>query len=241
MNQARSYLEEVIKSLFQVFGLRIGKLDEPRNWRDLFIKLQKGSIEISTVFDIGAHHGNWSLEAVKYLRNSKFHLFDINPYLASRVLNESMYFHQALLSNSKKEVDFYEIGGTGDSYLKENTTYYENNIPRRLMTTTINDLLNLEKPSIQLPQFIKLDTQGSELDILEGATLIYEELKIAVMEIPVTEYNIGSPTFSEYIEFMMRIGFAPVDFVEVHKFAGKLIQVDVVFVKEKLLPKWIEK
>jgi len=59
----------------------------------------------------------------------------------------------------------------------------------------------IDKHNLPIPDFIKLDTQGSELDILKGATKIVGKTPLIFTEMPIIEYNKGAPKFSEYMDF----------------------------------------
>jgi len=56
-------------------------------------------------------------------------------------------------------------------------------------------------------QIIKLDTQGSELDILRGGSSLIEKADVIIMEISYIEFNEGAPTAEETIDYMKTIGF----------------------------------
>ena len=85
-----------------------------------------------------------------------------------------------------------------------------------------------------MPDFIKIDTQGSELDALEGAK---ESMKncIAVMsEVPIVKYNKGAPPMPDYIYFMKCHGMVPVGIEEIQVQDNILVQIDILFVKKSL-------
>ena len=50
-----------------------------------------------------------------------------------------------------------------------------------------------------LPDFIKIDTQGSELDILKGGEKTISNCSLIYLECPIIEYNLGSPNLNDYI------------------------------------------
>ena len=60
----------------------------------------------------------------------------------------------------------------------------------------------VSKNNIPLPDFIKIDTQGSELDILRGGEKTISNCSLIYLECPIIEYNMGSPNLSEYIEYL---------------------------------------
>ena len=56
---------------------------------------------------------------------------------------------------------------------------------------------------------IKIDTQGSELDIITGGINLCNKAKGILLEVSLTQYNEGAPLYQEVISFMENIGFIP--------------------------------
>ncbi len=92
-------------------------------------------------------------------------------------------------------------------------------------------LLSEVQPNINF-DFIKLDTQGSELDILKGSSNTLKTIKLIVAETDVSGYNIGAPSQAEVIEYLDIIGYALVGVVDNLHWNGKLLQQDILFKKK---------
>ena len=67
----------------------------------------------------------------------------------------------------------------------------------------------MRSKGFKIPQLIKIDTQGSELDIVRGASDFIDKVYFLYPECPLTKYNEGSPSFEEYIDFLKSNGFVP--------------------------------
>jgi len=206
-------------------------------------KLTSEGYNIKTVFDIGANKGQWTAQHEQKLQNAQFFLFEANPdHQRPRRLQPKHKWFNAVLSNPETtHVNFYSISsarrkGTGDSYYKEQTHIYEKCVPLKLATTTLDAII--KKHSLPFPQLMKLDTQGSELDILEGAKNAVKHTDIIVTEVAVSSYNHGAPTFNDYIEFLADLKFVPVGLEQVHTVDETLVQVDVVFLKQHIKAKY---
>ena len=91
--------------------------------------------------------------------------------------------------------------------------------------------------NIQNVDFIKLDTEGSELDILKGSKYTISNCKLIYLECPIIEYNEGSPNLNQYIEYLNSIDFIPYDICEVHHMDEVLVQIDILFIKKSILNK----
>ena len=195
----------------------------------LFMMEEKG-LRFKTVYDVGACNGLWSTTLKEdYLYESEFIMFEANSEY-NEVLKSTgiRYFNTVLSSPGRGEVEFFNGTNTGDSYYKETTTIYDNQIPIKVPTTTLDELI--EKNNLPIPQLLKLDTQGSELDILQGATKLLGKTELIVTELPIIEYNRGAPNISEYLEFFKSHDYIPVDVLEVHRGEETLIQLDILFV-----------
>ena len=81
---------------------------------------------------------------------------------------------------------------------------------------------------------IKIDCQGSELPILKGGKKLVQHAEVIILEVPfMGEYNIGVPDFFEHIKYMNKIGYRVFDIIELHRVEDILIQIDIVFIKNK--------
>ena len=211
------------------FGINVEFSKNPRNHRQFLRYISKLPIEINSIFDIGAFKGEWSIEAQKIFKNAKFQLFDINPYLLENPIKLNGNFHNILLSDTIKNVEYFKLNGTGDSYFKEKSKYYENVAPEVIQTNTLDNVLNSKSSLISNPDLIKIDSQGSELEIFTGAKNILLDLKIIIAELPIIEYNQGAPNFSEYIDFFDDLDFFPFQLIEVHWSSKTIVQIDIAF------------
>lgn len=123
-------------------------------------------------------------------------------------------FHQ-VLSDKKTVVDWYEMKNTGDSIFKENTFHFENCIPLKKETTTLDILFPEEEAKFDL---IKIDTQGAEIPILKGGRKLIQKASFIMLELPfLGQYNKGVPNFLESIQYMDSVGFVPFDIVDLHR------------------------
>jgi FkbM family methyltransferase len=202
------------------------------NLKKFLIDIQQRGLEIKTVYDVGAWTGGWSIDMKQsVLKSSDFILFEGNPDRAEQMKSTGFTCFGTVLSKPGNNfVNYYSSAGTGDSYYRENTENYDNVAPIKLPCTTI-DLL-VKTYQLPTPNFIKIDTQGSELDILLGAESILSSVDIVYTECPIVPYNIGSPNIQDYIDFFKQRDFVPIDLLETHTFEHTLVQVDIMFMQK---------
>jgi FkbM family methyltransferase len=209
--------------------------DHKLNHNLLFL-INKG-LKINVIFDIGAFRGDWSKSLNETaLKNKDFYLFEANEENKEFLVNSGFKFFLNVLSDQKKEVTFFSRSSTGDSYLVEQTSFYQNDLkPILKQTVKLDDLVKKEK--LPFPDFIKIDTQGSELDILKGAHQSISLCSLIYLECPIIEYNLNAPNLNEYISHLNSINFIPFDICEVHRIDNVVIQIDILFIKKNILKK----
>jgi FkbM family methyltransferase len=185
------------------------------------------------VYDIGAHSGAWSRGIAKACKNRwAFYLFEANESLRSTLESVGEEVFIAVLSDSVKEVDFYFSKRTGDSYYKENSARYRETQSIKVKTTTLDILSNLH--SLPQPDLIKIDTQGSEIDILKGGPVAMSHAMLLYIEIPLAQFNDSAPRVEDYFSFIADRGFLPLEIGELHWMNGAVVQLDVLFVRKGL-------
>ena len=188
-----------------------------------------------TIIDIGARTGKWSSDMKKIYPDNKYILIEALDYskiYTFESVSNIHIFNSTILSDCKKQVDWYEMKETGDSIFKENSFVYDECEPIKKDAIDLDTFL-LSKPDILPLQrcFIKIDTQGSEIPILKGAQKTLETTDFVLIEAPLFgEYNQDVPNFSEHISYMESIGFQLYDILENHIINGFNMQVDLLFI-----------
>lgn len=183
------------------------------------------------VLDIGAHQGKWSLFIkARVLRDSHFVLIEPNPKY-SRALNKIGRVLSLVLSDESKTVKFYAIGGSSDSYYMEQTGHYLERDGTAVQVHRLDQLTEVP----EIVDLIKIDTQGSEADILSGFGERLSSCKVVIAEVSLYEYNRGAPSFSDFIDFMLSKGFSAVKILEEHYHLGRLIALDIAFLNQASL------
>ena len=134
----------------------------------------------------------------------------------------------ATLSNEgREEVNFWVGLNTGDSYYKETTKIYDDKDVLKMKCTTLDKMIS--EKNLPIPNFLKIDTQGSELDILSAAKQLMGKTQMILCECPIIEYNKGAPKMSDYLEFFKSHDYVPVELTQIHKAEDTLIQIDVLY------------
>jgi FkbM family methyltransferase len=196
----------------------------------------KKYFEPKSILDIGANVGQFYNEIKNIFPNSYYYLIEGSESCEVVLETFNVDYSICLLSDAEKEVDFYirknEPRCTGNSIYRENTSFYDDDqiIVEKKQTKTLSNLLNN-----QTFDLIKIDVQGSEIDIINGGLDIIKEAKGILMEVSLMEYNQNAPTKEFVYEYMDNLGFKPVELIGNinHPLTYELIQQDILFLNKK--------
>lgn len=200
--------------------------------------LLKNGYELDVAYDIGAHKGSWTGQYKKVLPRTKFFMFEANPRLRDP-MNGHAWFSVAL-SEQPETKTFFSTNNTGDSFYQEQSSVYQTAEQLELQTERLDDFA--KERSLPSPQLIKIDAQGSELEILRGGTKTLDAADILISEMsilpPSISYNHGAPTFDTYMKFLVDSDWIPVGVDCVHCPDNRFAQLDVVFLRKHIKTKY---
>jgi FkbM family methyltransferase len=202
-----------------------------------FVEFISDFLEIKYVWDIGSHKGWWSQEIQKILPDAHFTLIDAVEHEIVHMDFRQVRLIKKLLSDRKKQVLFYQANETGDSYYKEFLKDYSLQESKLMDSATLDEVAT--EYNLEFPDLVKFDTQGSELDIIQGGAHSLARCKIIICEVPFYAYNASAPNFKDYIDKFESMNFKAVSILEVHKLGNCIIQLDIGFVRSDILEKYI--
>jgi FkbM family methyltransferase len=189
------------------------------------------------VLDIGAYVGEWAKMAREVWNESKIFMVEANSNVKKELENALWAdgFEIALLGDKKRKYVpyFAQAGGmgTGNSIFREQTYIFDDAKVRHLSMTTLDEVI--EKRKIRNIDLIKIDTQGSELNIIKGGEKAVLGAEFILLETQNLEYNKGAPDIFEVMNEMKSLGFMLFDILEIHCLTtGVMFQIDLLFAKE---------
>lgn len=192
------------------------------------------------VYDIGAAVLHWTKEAKQVWPNASYYNFEavlqVEDFFKEM---EANYALGVFSDEDGKDLTFYNhplyLGG--NSYYKENVNFspaakdiYNEASEEQRITSKIDTIVQAK--GFPLPDFVKMDVQGAELDILKGMTNTLVNVKHLIVELQHVEYNLGAKQVEESIPFIESLGFTLVSQPSGNKyFCGNGPDADYHFVR----------
>lgn len=180
----------------------------PEDHQDYLFTLKQQGIKPSVIYDIGACVGHWTKGAKHVWRDSSYYLIDATSSVEPIIKKLGTDYSISVLSDiDDKELTFWDnsVSPAGNSYYKENTSFYTDANQSTRRTITLDTLV--KEKGWPPPDLVKLDVQGAEMDILKGASNTIKSTKHVILEAQHTEYNIGAPKVEDVLDFMQGLGF----------------------------------
>ncbi len=183
--------------------------------------LRKPGLSPRTVVDVGVGEGTPALyeafpEAfqvlVEPLKESEPHIHKILQEY------EGEYFLTAVGAREEQLTINVEPNAKSKSSIHSRTdlTSTGDLVERRQIPVTTLDKL-MEEHDFQPPFGLKIDTEGFEYQVIEGASAFLRKTQFVVAEISVAERFVGGYSFSEFLEIMSRNGFHLCDILSMRK------------------------
>jgi FkbM family methyltransferase len=179
------------------------------------------------ILDIGANVGDWAREASKIF-TAPIHMVEAQPELEPQLKATGFPYSITLLGPETKSAVPFHLSGTGSSVLEELTTFEKGQV--ELPMARLDDL-HVDLPS---PLLMKLDVQGFELEILEGAPEMLKRTEVILSEVSLLPYNKGAPLMHEVVAYLAEREFLPFDICGEWRRSSDqaLAQTDIIFVRK---------
>jgi FkbM family methyltransferase len=187
----------------------------------------------NSILDIGANVGQFYAFAKNVFPSSNIFSIEASKECEEALKSVNPNYYIALLAKDNSEYNFYSLKSiptnTGNSIYKETTGLYDGdnlNIIKQ-NGVKLDDLFTSESYF----DLIKIDTQGSELDIISGGSQICSKAKGILLEVSLTQYNENAPLYDDVILFMDNFGFKVAEVLD-EKIHPVVHQQDILFIKK---------
>jgi len=214
-------------------GLRLQHLPAPtRSFSDFCALLCRQGMQVATVLDIGVAHGTPPL--YRAFPRARFILIEpivenkATLELVVRGLDYQIVWAAAGASNGSAVIHVHE-DLSGSSLLRQAEGAAADGTPRTIPVVRLDSVL--QAPPAR-PCLVKIDTQGTELDVVGGLGDRLRDVDVFIVETSMFRFREGAAEIADVIVRFQQLGFVIYDILEGHMRAldGALAQVDLVFV-----------
>ena len=203
-------------------------------------RLRDQGVELTRIVDVGAFRGGWTLEVRKTFPAAAALLVEPNlrhadalAQLADRASAPTTIAHRLVGARRDAAARFHVTddpsGGTGSSMLTELTDVESHTEIMEMVT--LGDVL--DSAGFGVPDLVKLDVQGYELEGLRGFEAQLTSCRFVMLEVSVRQYNEGAPLMAEIIAWLDARDFVVHDIVGRLREpgGGDLLQLDLLFAR----------
>lgn len=243
-------MKRFLNKLFSSLGYKISKIDPAQELDDSNdpFKIQLSLFrdkKPKCIFDVGAHYGETALTYKDLFPDANIYSFEPFPHSVKKFKdNTSKYskikvFEKAFSNRIQESIFHINTSDATNSLLNSNKTdswidgATETKDSIRVQTDTIDNFC--EMMNIDSIDILKLDVQGAELLVLEGAARMLQNKKINVIftEVEFIEIYTGQPLFHDITAFLSAYNYQLFGLHTAHKFDnGQLAWGDAIFIKK---------
>jgi FkbM family methyltransferase len=217
---------------------RVGKETGPADlfsFDPVFQRLADRGIEINTIIDVGASNSCWSEKVIHYFPDAHYLMVEAQlphePGLKAFVQRFPGQVEYVLAAAGASEGELYFNNENLFGGIASTVPFANNNISVR----SIRLDEEVKRRGLKGPFFLKLDTHGYEVPILEGYGALLAETNLLLVE--TYNFRLARETglfFYEFCKMMDEKGFRCIDMLEpLHRPHDQLFwQVDLIFARK---------
>ncbi len=201
--------------------------------------------EVAHVIDVGASRGQFSAWATVRLNGPAIDAFEPLPGSTQRFrelgFGPDTRLHDVAVSDFEGSREFHVTKQDDSSSLLRSTTQHRGLFPGSVIERTISVPVTtldavLDPAAIRRPSLLKIDVQGTELEVLAGARSLLEVTDLVYVECSFVELYVGQALASEVIDDLGTCGF---DLIGTHgphfDRRGTCVQADLLF-RRRVVP-----
>ena len=208
--------------------------------------LSKQGICPNTIFDVGANVGQFAVAGAKIFPKATVYSFEPQPESIDRLKantknTENIVVFPLALGDQKGEVSFFVNTHSHSSSILRLGEAHSQSFPEaqesseiRVQVDTLDSVLS--DVHIAAPSLLKIDVQGYEIHVLQGAKTILRQIDYVILETSFKSLYRDEPVFDEMIETMQGYGFSfvrPIGWLSDPQ-TQEVLQMDALFVKRSM-------
>jgi FkbM family methyltransferase len=208
----------------------------------LIKKTQNKINDKSTIIDVGAFNGETAKLLSKAFPATKIIAFEANLEVYKQAVKNcsrqgNIEFLNYAISNKNETIDFYVTNNSVSSSLNKinnsGTKDYEHELDIK-QKVSVNAKRLDEYTDIEAILLLKIDTQGNELKVIEGAKEMLKKTAFVLVEMSNHNIYIDGCKYFEVDEMMRNNNFTLVDIIVTYRKDGFLInEYDAIYMNNK--------
>lgn len=240
-------IRELIKNIFKLCGLYVRGYNI-HNVNSLLILKCTELFDIDLIVDVGANIGQYGKEMRSVGYNGAIVSFEPLKTPFERLKKESQKFsdwesYNFGIGRSDGEVPInVSENWVSSSLLDVTETSVTAEPSSRFRNTETVQLISLNKfwenyKHDNRNVYLKIDVQGYELEVLEGASNLLQCTKAIQIELSTTPLYLNAPLYLDVISYLADLGFELFNLEPEFRNpnTGRLLQLDGIFVRKELL------
>lgn len=197
---------------------------------EMLIKLRDRGIYPNGFIDAGAHFGETNMTIHSIFPDKRVVSFEANPNCEQVLKEQGMEYFICLLGDENREkVPFYinpnDTTSTGCSVFRETTEMFANPVVVELPMYRLDSIV---PPEAKL-DFLKMDVQGAEIKVMQGAENILHSIRWIYLEASFVQCNEGAPLFDTVFDYLRAKNYRISDIVDPTWVNNQLIQCNFLF------------
>ena len=226
-----------IRKAFNLIGLDIrkAKRDQKTVWLESF--------DIRTVIDVGANIGQFAIDVHRLFPDAAIYSFEPLPEPYNELLVNTKSFpkfnpYNFALGDYEGTTEMYSNEFSQSSSMLEMADSHKQAFPHTKNTTSITvniQTLDLIASKLELDTdiLLKIDVQGSEKQVLDGAKETLKKVKIIIIETSYISLYKDQPLFGDVHNYLADLGFRFHGNLGqlIHPVEGSVLQGDSIFIK----------
>ncbi len=198
--------------------------------RELFFLRTTLGISLNTIIDVGAAEGAYTKAARFVFPEATIHAFEAIPESLERLRvwvgrDSKLHLYPFALGAEEKPMTFYRNEFSFSSSLLPMLERHKEVFPftrnEHVVTVNCKRLDRFTELVIEKPALLKIDVQGSELDVLRGAEKLLKDFDAVQLEVSFESFYQGQASYDDVLSYMKKMGF------------GSFVQVDPQYSKTK--------
>lgn len=203
---------------------------------------------VNTIIDGGASIGDISLKFANYFPKSNVYCFepysDFNQFLSKRFNgNERISIFPFALNSANEELNLYINNSKGTNSTlppaSNGVLIYGNQFENTGVEVAKAISLDswAKQNGIDHIDILKLDVQGTELDVLKGANrlLLNNGIDALLLEVNFQNCYRNQPGWDALMSYLTNLGYCLFNFYNFYYHEGKLVQSDAIFFRNDIL------